>query len=173
MRIILILLSVVIIFSACAPKGDIPLTYADGAFECELSWSVGEVKIRGVLLCEARVEGEQRNISLRISEPDALAGALIKRSGGEITITVGGVEFCDADISGLLKIESLIDCRGEVVGSTLETFDGNRVNRVVLTDESGGRREIYLDSKSGYPIAVRGTMCGEELEVRVIYFSAR
>lgn len=169
MRIILMILVSVLIFSGCGVQDKTVLTYSDGAFECELSWSVGEMRLRGVLSCGARVDGGDRELTLRISEPSALCGAVVKRSGGVVSVSLGGVEFKDVDMSGVLRIESVLDCRGEVIESTPTTLGGERVRCVSLREDTGERREVYVDCETGYPIEIHA---GDVL-VKVIYFTER
>jgi hypothetical protein len=169
MRIILMILVLLLIFSGCGVQDNTALTYSDGAFECELSWSVGETMLRGVMLCGARVDGGDRELTLRISEPSALCGAVVKRSDGVVSVSLGGVEFKDIDMSGLLRIEKVLDCRGEVIESTPVTLGGGRVRRVVLRSDMGDTREVYVDCENGYPIEIHG----EDIRVKVIYFIER
>ena len=172
MRIILILLSALLVLSGCATDEARELSYSEGAFECELCWSVGGVNIRGVLSADERAEGQSRDVSLRLSEPPALCGAMIRRVGGETSLEIGDVQFCDVDMSGLLDIERLIDCRGRVTESSLAEISGTRVNKVVVEND-GVQREVYIDSKGGVPLEVRCEIGGEAVRVRVIYFTAR
>lgn len=174
MRIILIILAVLVLFAGCQSETTIPLDYSEGAFECELSWSVGGVNVRGVLSADIpKYDDVKRDVSLIVSEPRALGGAVIKRLGGIISVDMLDIEFKDVDMSGLLEIERLLDCRGDIIESDVTSLDGERVNRVILKDAWGGKKEIYLGSGSGYPVKICGEVCGEYVEARVIYFSPR
>ena len=160
MRVILIILVVLVLLAGCHSPEATQLNYSEGAFECELSWSVGGVNIRGVLSSEIpKYEDVKRDISLVIAEPKALSGAVVRRLGGIISVDMLDIEFKGVDMSGLLEIERLLGCRGDIIESGVTSLDGERVNRVILKDADGGKKEIYLDSLSGYPVKICGEVC--------------
>ncbi len=169
-RILGLLLSLSLLGSLCGCFGRSALPdYREGAARAELRWESD-----GVTVCaEAEygapsAEGSHRDLILRFSAPDGLAGAVLTRTNGAVSLSLGNLHTDGLLLDSLLCAPDLLFREGvmEFIGNT--DLGGLRLRYAEIRPKEDSSQVVglWLDPQNGTPRQV--TM--GELTVSVLSF---
>lgn len=169
-RIILVFIAVMMLFG-CARRFPERPSWIEGDFECELSYELSGVRVRGVLRSE--IGESERRACFSFIEPEALSGVSVTRENGKLAAELDGMEIEGEEFLCWLEVERLFACEGELVESDKTELGGKRVEKLVFLSHGGEREDIYISIDTGEPQRLCGKICGEDTVCEVIWFERK
>ena len=166
--LILVCGCVLLSFAGCGGRVSALPDRLGKAFCATLVWERGGVLLRGELVADRRGESGTREMTLRLSAPDALAGICARQTEEGITMTLDGEPSEAIPADGLMLPALLLTAEG-VLTDLCNVEEGGRRLRLAEGTYGGERTAYYFSLPEGIPVR----LVWGELSVEILNFKER
>ena len=149
-------------FSGCEANAR-DFRYISGDIECEVSFEKNGRAVRAVI---HKSEASGEDVRICLLEPQSIAGLEIVRADGIVSVCFEGLRIESESFSSLVEIERFFE-----YDSRIKSTQRLKGSAEMITVSRSSGEEFLLLLEGGIPVAIRGELFGEELEIRIIRFA--